>query len=103
MCTVLSRRKVTKFEEYRVSQDGDIAYCETHQKSLEWLSQLDTKEIHEIIENMVDRDAERRHTALEIFQNLRECKNSNGVLFAGNYAASSLLSADILSSACGFC
>ena len=88
MLTVLSGRKIRRFEQFRADQEGDTAYCNTLPKVLEWLSQLDMREVHDIIECMIDKDAERRPTALEVSESLRKCRNRNGLPFAGDCAAS---------------
>ena len=88
MLTVLSGLKIRDFEQFRADQEGDIAYCNTLPKVLEWLKKLDMEEVHDIIKRMVDKDAERRPTALEVSQSLEECRTGNGIPFTGGCAAS---------------
>ena len=81
--TVLQRRRVRDFKNFRADKDGKTAYRDTLPKTLEWLSTLDTDEyeskerFQEILRRMIDPDPRQRPSAQEVHNVLRRCTSYN--------------------------
>ena len=87
---MLCGRQVRDFAEFRADEHGEVAYHRTLPKALEWLSQLNNEE-HEnqemfqgVIRSMIEPDANKRPSAIDVARIMRKCKTSSGRVFIGN-------------------
>ena len=84
---MLCGKRVRDFEKYRADKKGEVAY---HLTLRDWLADLDNQ-IHDngnivrkTIRNMIETEASKRPSAVEVARIMRECKTSGGLVFSGD-------------------
>ena len=91
--TVINRRRIRDFEDFRANEDGRQAYCYTLPKTLQWLRDLDTERydtkdlFQEILQRMIDEDPSKRPEAREVCNILRQCKSPDGRPRCGSFCS----------------
>ena len=89
MYTVLSGKRIRDFERFRIDEENRTEFLHTREKTLEWVSKLEAtdykskEQFVDCLRKMLDDDADRRPTAIQVAKTMQLCVDGNSVARKG--------------------